>query len=206
MKFYHIHRNGSYDFLYHEGQVINAGNDYNNLKTKYMDTDCLYPTAIASRYGEPIEYRTDLERLLNIDKYNEMDRDEQIELLEAARNYIHAMKIVNRENILENVRSRYYKDKPSRQTCMWLTTEDDLNEWVKLLTKNNGKDLSIFEMSLDGNIFMSCNELIPYECDSLKRQQYAAFHYWEPQDKYLRMSVAKEILFEGEAKVLKRVN
>lgn len=100
-----------------------------------------------------------------------------------------------REQVFEEIRKNNFNFLPSRQRCIWLTNNENLDYWK---TKIEGKALLTLE--LNGDIF--CGDGNWLNVDTFSSVEYAqrASHYWKGE---LSSNPQMEYLFYGQAIVKK---
>ena len=202
MKLYHIHRHNKYDDKFYEGNIILSGEMINCMRERYLSRCHVYldllkykhkmDGAIFNGSGEPLSY-DDIIKSTDLQK---------IELFIRTYGRSYESMVDLRELMLEEVRTLYHPELPSRFTCMWLTDEDSVDYWDTTIDHGNNE---IYEVETDGKLFASTNKLLPWMYDSKKEMYIKAHHYWTPTDKELNKATDKEILLEGKAKILRRV-
>ena len=202
MKLFHVHNPGYLDELYEVGNTITIGELENKLRLDLLKE--------AKRYASLIRFKMVNGSLLcdrngNLITVNDIPNlSEYDQALLCYRIYgptFDNMKDI-RELVLEEIRSMYYPEKPSRYTCMWLTDEDSLIFWKNMISPNAAQ---IFEMDVSGKLFASTNELLPWIMSTPEEMQKKGYNYWNPTNEDLKGSRTKEYLFEGKARVLRRI-
>ncbi len=203
MKLYHIHKPNKYDDLYVEGNSFEVGKKANSFYSEFLNRSSSYLHHVEEKDGKTINHRNNINELLELDEINNMTPEQKKELFYLIKGYVIDSQIDIREMILEEVRFRYFNDLPTRRSCMWLTDEESLEKWYKLLKYGDG--YSLYEVDVDGNLFISTNELLPQTHCSRDLMYKAAYDYWKPTKEDLKDAKDKEYLFEGEVKILRRV-
>ena len=203
MKLYHIHKLNKYDDLYKVGNTIYIGGKSNIFREDFLSESSSYIKNTELKDGMKINHRNDINELLDLDKINKMNGKDKEKLFYLIKNYIKNSQIDIRELILEEVRCKCFDDKPSRYSCMWLTDESSLDSWYKLLLNKN--EYQLFEMEVDGNIYVSTNELLPVCFHSYNLMYKEAYDYWNVNYNDIKNRSDKEYLLEGSAKILRRV-
>lgn len=110
------------------------------------------------------------------------------------------MNIKNREEALEQYRQEHCPFFPSRLHSVYLTDEKNLAFWSQQLKK--GHELSLFKVSVTGDLFKSSDLLLPAEELTVAQMYEAAKNYWYPDN---RKEKNMEYLFQGELKVLQKL-
>lgn len=203
MKFYNIHRSNQYDDLYYEGSSFIVGDKPNQLRNDFLSRSITYIDHTEKKNDITINYRKPLRDLINVEKISSMSDKEKIELVNMVYGNLHDIEIDLRELILEDVRLRYFNDRPSRNSCMWITDYKSLSYWKRNLKSKS--EVSIFEVDVDGNLFVSTDTLLPYGYLSSEHIYEQSFKYWNPKEEDLKNAKDKEYLFEGRVKILRRV-
>ena len=203
MKLYHIHKPNKYDELFVEGNSFEVGKKGNSLYSEFLNRSSSYLHHTEEIEGQIYNHRNNINELLEIDEINKMTSKQKRDLFYLIKGYVIDSQIDIRELILEEVRYKHFNNLPSRRSCMWLTDEESLDRWYKLLNYKDG--YSLYEVDVDGNIFVSTNTLLPKSHCSRDLMYRASFDYWNPKEENLKDAKDKEYLFEGEVKVLRRV-
>ena len=199
-KLYHIRKFYDEEEDYHVGQILEFNKEKNNNLREYLlNSDGYY----LDHYNEKQLYWERLEHIFNID-LNKVPKDKLERMKSYLNNYLHKNGMYRRESVLEEVRREKYIEKPSRYHCMWLTNEESLDSWIMLLSAEKDH-FSVFEMELDGNLFCSTDELLPDPDHKLKEIYEEAEKYWNPTPKDIEDSIKREYIFEGIAKVKRKV-
>ena len=203
MKLYHLHNDEYEPEKFTEGNEFIIGDKLNHFTRSFMDRSSTYIDSQKEEDGKIICHHKAIMDLLDIEVISNMSDEAKVNLVEIVRAFISNNEIDIRELIMEEVRVKYFPTRPSRQTCMWLTDERSLPYWEHILNKVSNK--SIYELEVEGNIFVSTGDLIPtghYPHDIMYEE---AMKYWNPSEEYLQYRVDKEYLVTGRAKVLRRV-
>ncbi|MBO5095958.1 MAG: DUF2441 domain-containing protein [Bacilli bacterium] len=190
---YHIHTSNKYDNLWFPGNIITIDN---NFKSYFREIDNKTMTGILNVSDELVPIDNVIREYL---KRDDITLEQYKDLLEQASIIIHNMSLKERECVLEWVRQNNFSHLPSRNSCIWLTDEKDLEFWKNQL----GRQQEIFKVSATGVLFKSADRLLP----SLKTTQPEMFEqavmYWEAKD--LKENDNIEYLFQGKLKLLERV-
>lgn len=176
----------------------------NPLRTEEMDFSRCYLDGTKVIDNKTYNNYKDIISFLDYDELRTKSESEIKYILNILEAYIHNSSWEKREMILEDVRVKHFVDKPSRYNCMWLTDEECIPHWLKLFKAKEGF-YSINEIELDGNLFLSTEELLPNLIMKTEDIYNDAFHYWNPAEKDLINSPTKEYLFEGIAKVKRKI-
>jgi len=101
-----------------------------------------------------------------------------------------------RELALESVRKEKYSNYPSRLSCLYLTEKiEDAINWASVLKRNQKECKQILTLEVSGDTYCFDGNLMRRENISYQEQLNRAKQYWN--------STGNEILFLGEAKVIK---
>ena len=204
MVYYHIHRKGFQDELYHERSTIHFGKNSNRMWKNFLNRSGSYVESIETGPdGEEICHRRSFKTITSYDDYLKLDPEEQRKYF----NYLYGFAIDSamdfREIILEQIRRNINPNLPSRVTCAWITNKKNLDKWIELLKVKDG-DYEIYKVDPDGITFSSTNELLPVDYYPHNRQIIQARRYWTPTREDITNGT-REILFEGDLRLLKRV-
>ena len=103
-----------------------------------------------------------------------------------------------RELAVEKIRKEYYKERPSRLHCMYLS----LSKETALINfeKSREKHLQAVAVKLKGKIFKCGNFMLDRNGGSFEDYEKMAHAYWSQAD--VADADVKEILFEGEAEIV----
>ncbi|OLS20702.1 MAG: hypothetical protein HeimC3_39680 [Candidatus Heimdallarchaeota archaeon LC_3] len=104
-----------------------------------------------------------------------------------------------RELVFEEVRRNRFSDLPSRQRCLWLITEKQLNRWRQLESFKNG---NIFLVKVKGNIHIGNAKFLHAYQTKMKFFHEFAEKYWKSME---TPSNDDEIILEGEIEVLRQL-
>lgn len=122
----------------------------------------------------------------------------------AARGHYLAMHFCKytRELIWESVRLANYKEKPSRQKCLWLTQGEQNLEYWKSKIVNDQNLRQVFRVEIDGTTHEASDEHLMN--DNLPYQQALdmSHRYWRGE---ISNPIAREILFEGKMRIIEQV-
>ena len=203
MKLYHIHRANDFDNFFEENNSFIVDNIANSMRRSTLNRSLSYVERSEKKGDITVDYRGRITELLNIEKISKLSDDKKKDLVRFVHDIIANMEIDFRELILEEVRRSNFNDRPSRYSCMWLTDLESLPYWEKEIVSDNG--IKIFEVDVDGNLFVSTDTLLPYGYKKKEHIYEEAFKYWNPKEEDLKDAKDKEYLFEGRVKVLKRI-
>lgn len=202
MKLYHIHRHNKYDDKFYEGNVIISGEMINCMRERYLSRRVRYLDLLKYKHKTDGAIYDGFNEPLSFEDVIELSELQKMELFIRTYGRDYESMVDLRELMLEEVRTLYHPELPSRFKCMWLTDEKSLGFWENILDRG---DVQIYEVDTDGKLFASSNRLLPWMNGSRREMYLQAHHYWTPTDKELYNADDKEILFEGKAKILRRV-
>ena len=97
-----------------------------------------------------------------------------------------------REQVFEDVRKDKFSSLPSRQKCLWLTDDENLDYWKTMSEERS----NILTLELNGDIF--CGDANWLTANTLSSVEYEqrALHYWNGE---FSNTPRKEYLFCGQA-------
>lgn len=212
MKLYHVHRENKYDELFKEGNVIEFGKNNNYLKDCYYENSGLFTTVEELEDGKHIKKYSSFSGVLRPEVFDSFSKGNQRDLLEMLRDYINLTSEYNREIIVESIRQQQFPERPSREKCMFLTDERNLEYWYNKLCKDTSRfeflsddPIKVFEVEAEGNLFESSIDLLPGIYDMNLNIKSNANRYWIPSEYHLNNSYPNEYLLEGQAKILRRI-
>ena len=136
MKLYNIHKSNHFDDLYYEGSSFIVGDKPNKFREEFLSRSCSY-----------------LDHILDYDLISKMNDEDMKKLVIFMKTFVSNSIIDFRELILEDVRSKYYKDRPSRYNCMWLTDEESLPFWIKWINDNTSINLNLLSTLITSTFF-----------------------------------------------------
>lgn len=205
---YHFHKSGRFDDVWKCGNTLHIDNNFQSNFIKILDdfnTNSVNGGSFCSEVSDYFERDSSkdvLDRILGAGQ----SRYELMNYLRQACNIIWEANIFKRELALEEVRKKSFSALPSRKHSVWVTDIDGLDFWEKVLkpVKNSPFHLSLFSVSLSGNLFKSNEELLPRDVHTFDECLKAAYGYWNPDFTLVDPS-KNEYLFQGEMKILKRL-
>ena len=205
----HIHRNDLYSDIWKIGNEILVDDNFNShlidhIKLSSGVLNVNNNMVRLDKYINDVILKIDTEEKLL--KLKELSDDDFVckglyllQLLKDSRNKLGDLGIMNREEALEEVRKEKYSDLPSRYHSIWVCDEDSLNFWINKLSK----DVTIYKLLLNGNLFKSSELFLPYDGETKEKQKIESEKYWNPVFDSEESLIRKEYLFQGKAKVLK---
>ncbi|WP_164670225.1 DUF2441 domain-containing protein [Virgibacillus doumboii] len=102
-----------------------------------------------------------------------------------------------RETAFEDVRKQDYSEYPSRQRCLWLSGNSNIDNWI-LEMGFNPSTHQILELNLEGNLFKCDSTFVNGKPRSLNTVRENARRYWNQE---IVDENKIEYLFEGKATV-----
>lgn len=126
------------------------------------------------------------------------------DVLRQTKNFIG--EVFQREVALEILRILKYPDLPSRKHSLFLCDEKSKRHWKDSLDLCNGIGLDLFVVSVTGKLFKSSDVFIPCGYGSLDKTLEDSKKYWEPDFKTKVEDAQAEYLFQGNVKILKKIN
>lgn len=205
---YHFHKCGIFDEVWECGNTFTVDDDFESNFMKILDDFNTNSISGGSFYSKIIDFfekensKDVLDRILDIGQ----SRYELMNYLREACNIIWETNIFKRELALEEVRKKCFSDLPSRKHSIWVTDIKGLDFWERTLkpVKSSPFHLSLFSVSLSGNLFKSNEELLPRDVNTFDECLKAAYGYWNP-DFTIVDSSRNEYLFQGHVKILNRL-
>ncbi len=205
---YHFHKSGIYDNLWKPGNTLIIDNRFQSSFMRILDDFNTNNISGNSFCDDVISYLKKEESMDVLDRLLGMgqSRFELFNLIKQACAIISETNIFKRELALEEIRKNYFSDLPSRNYSVWVTDAEGLDFWGKALKpdKNSSFYLSLFSVSLSGNLFKSNEELLPHDQSTYDECLKEAFGYWNP-DFTSTDSSKNEYLFQGKLKIIKRL-
>ena len=125
------------------------------------------------------------------------DIDNQLKLLPRLKSCIKEYQLLVRELAYEEIRKQYFPNLPSRNNCIWLCREEQLNYWLNNFKKS---DVDIYELMLAHEPFKTRDSLLPMPFESYSEMKCKAKKYWEYNSDELFFD--DEYLYEGKFKIL----
>lgn len=187
---YHIHRRGNIDQLWQVGQKMVIDDSFNALfYTRLLEVE----GELLKRHKDyDIDYFIAMMEEMQTKRFVEDDLNDDFNLL------LDRCYFFRREKALEEGRKIFNPSAPSRFHSIFLTDRLNINYWQKLIG-----DLSFetFLLELDGKTFTSSDDLFPKQELVFEFQVEQSEKYWRPKQKMLTLH--KEVLFQGEAKIIR---
>lgn len=197
---YHFHKKGFKDELWQVGNILNIDDNFDSR---------LYRNVL--NFNTNIQYGDDViaSILIGLNSFKQTDYEtisikDLKQFLEYSRKIINNATLTEREFALEEYRKKYFPNLPSRFHSIWLTDKKSLNHWLNAF---DGSNRDLFELEVSGNLFKSCDDFLPTKNETLIECFYNSENYWNPNFKSPRYDKNKvEYLFQGQARVLRKVN
>ena len=196
---YHYHRLGIYDDIWQVGNEIIVDDNFNSYCGSIIDK---FTTAVKCENGI-FSLEKIIDKYLNDISIENVDLKTITNLLKASSAIITKADMYNRELMLEKYRKENNPKLPSRLHSIWLADKESLNFWKEQL--NGGRNLTLYRVSVTGNLFKSSNNFIPDDKLTAKEMYEASSAYWNPIFKEKDLCKA-EYLFQGKVKVLEEIN
>lgn len=197
MELYHIHKLGKYDRMWHESAVIDIKE---NFKSVSYDRYQNFTTALPIEGGGSINLYDFIIHLISTNQLNEEIKDEIIKYSYEISYYASVFK---RETALENYRKDKQYKHPSRLHSLYLTDEKGIESWIQKIGAD-GKDIELFRVEAEGNIFKTSEIFIPDETLPYEDAYQNSYYYWNPNFKKAPED-CNEYLVQGKVKVLERI-
>lgn len=189
LELYHVHRNGVLDHLWQVGNEIIVDDKYT---TNYYSRIKTIDQYLSDRYGE-----YNIDSIISVmEKMNEKDFMEDILGVEY-HTLLNQLYFLRRELALEEARTIYNPESPSRFHCLFLTDSNDLPFWEAVVGDG---DYNTYLLELTGKVFISSDTLLPKSNLAYDLQIKQAEEYWTPTPKQLLKR--REFLFQGKGKII----
>ena len=212
LEMFHFHTKNFHDDLWKKGNVIEIDENYKSDFITGYERCSTYYFRNKERYELFDTLYYNIDRLNNpefIEELINMSKEDAKEYAEDLQRYISTVDrifrgylIRDREYLLESVRQKYYPDLPSRYNSIWVCDEKSKDFWSTQLHD----DKVLYNVSLTGNLFKSSDEFIPDYRQELFAMEELAHRYWNPKFETEEQEKKAEYLFQGNVKILKRIN
>ena len=196
---YHYHRLGIYDDIWQVGNELLVDNNFNSFCGSIVDK---FTTAVKCENGI-FSLEKIIDKYLNDISIENVDLKTITNLLKASSAIITKADMYNRELMLEKYRKENNPKLPSRLHSIWLADKESLNFWKEQL--NGGRNLTLYRVSVTGNLFKSSDSFIPDDELTAKEMYQVSSKYWNPVFSEDDLCKA-EYLFQGKVKVLEKIN
>ena len=212
---YHFHVHNGYDPLWKKDNEIIVDKKFNIPKQYFIKNFSTGVYCINPDGMKPIEEVIELllehvntkEKLLELKEADEgvflYNMKNMINLLKDSSQIIRYASIYNLESALEETRVRYYSVLPSRLNSMFVIDDDNLDFWWKTYKQ---LDADLYELSLTGNLFKTSAAFTPPLGASHQDTVRMAHAYWNPRIENEFDIKNTEYLFNGKAKILRKIN
>ncbi len=196
---YHYHKLGIYDDIWQVGNELLVDNNFNSFCGSIVDK---FTTAVKCENGI-FSLEKIIDKYLNDISIENVDLKTITNLLKASSAIITKADMYNRELMLEKYRKENNTKLPSRLHSIWLADKESLNFWKEQL--NGGRNLTLYRVSVTGNLFKSSDSFIPDDELTAKEMYQVSSKYWNPVFSEDDLCKA-EYLFQGKVKVLEKIN
>lgn len=186
-RLYHIHRNYNMDNLWNTGSSLLIDN---NFQSVYFAKLLVHDNELKERYGS--NYDIDFIIAMMEEMIFKGMLDEEAIVI------FNRLKVLRREQALEEGRKLYNPSAPQRFHSIYLTDKEDLEYWKECVGDNCFKE---YLLEISGNLFKSSDTLFPDESLMLDRQIEESKKYWNPTERQLLLR--KEYLFQGQVQIIK---
>jgi len=132
---------------------------------------------------------------------NKVDYETQKIILQEVRNLAFQAAMFKREMAMENFRKDNNSSLPSRQHCLYATTDAGINYWLEQLKDG---DIDIFRIEPIEEPFKTSEIFIPSESNNYEEIYNNSFRYWNPKFKNIPEEYS-EYLVKGKVKILEKV-
>lgn len=187
--YFHLHRKGCFDNEWVVGNTIkidkNAFSEFSYNFTPTVDA-----------------YNRNQISVLNVINYSIEIGDiaNQLKLLKNSYNIINEYGMLVRELAYEEFRIKKYPNLPSRNCCIWLFRQEQMDYWKKFI----GGDIELYKIEVFSNVFKTRNSLISFPNDSYNTIKYKADQYWAYNSSELNED--DEYLYSGEFKIIEKID
>ncbi len=111
------------------------------------------------------------------------------------------------EDIFEKIRSKNYPNLPSRKSCLWICTYEQLKNWLDIMINFNSRyqqpKTKILSLSIAGVCHQADATYLDADTHKIEDFEFAANNYWSG---VYKSNKEIEILFHGKVKVIKEYN
>ncbi len=193
--FYHIHKiqNNYSEEIWKISNKIIIGKEYNYFFKRAIEFE---PKFSKIETIENVPWKNVYEHYkIN----NQLTPENVYMLLDSASCFISEYQMLIREIGYEEIRKSEFNCKPSRQKCIWLCKEEQLEYWKG----NIGKPFKIFKVKIEGQAFKSNNDLIVSPSESYNKIVKKAKEYWNYEGKF--ENEKDEYLYVGNLEILEEL-
>ena len=185
-KFFHFHRADIYPELWKSGKVIKVDSSFQSRIGQALDSY----SGIVDLYLKYLENPSENEHLLV--EFNRM--------IESGMFMFNAA--FQREVFMEIARRLVKPSLPSRKNSIWLCDASGLRHWGNVLDENTDR----YIVSATGEVFKSSDAFIPDSFSSEKDLIEKSKKYWDPVFTEPYQENQAEYLFQGELRLVKKIN
>lgn len=171
---YHYHKLGLYDDIWQVGNELVVDDNFNSFCGSIVDK---FTTAVKCENGI-FSLEKIIDKYLNDISIENVDLKTITNLLKASSAIITKADMYNRELMLEKYRKENNPKLPSRLHSIWLADKESLNFWKEQL--NGGRNLTLYRVSVTGNLFKSSDSFIPDDELTAKEMYQVSSKYWNP--------------------------
>lgn len=206
MELYHVHTSDNQDNKWIVNNTIKVTKDFDSKMFKRQQNFC---QCIKDENGEIIlmdEYMSNLLYEINDVRVLKSDNLEQVkQILNIVRQFMYNGDFFRMEMALENCRKDHFEELPSRLHSMYLCDKDGLEYWKDVITLSNpNKDISVYKVLVNGTVFKTNEDLLPYTIQTYSEAYNTSFSYWKPKFKNTKPET-NEYLCQGNIKVLEKI-
>lgn len=201
----HVDEKNNKNHKWKVNNIITVGADFDSIMSKRHNSfnSCVDTVDGNTHELMPIyQYIASVFVQINDDTVIKGEKLELIkEMLLNCYNIVYNDNFFKREAGLEECRKDNFSSSPSRLHSIYLCDKDGLEYWTDAISMCRTKDVSIFKVLADGNIFKSNEQLLPVETCTYGQTYSGAFKYWNPKFDSVP-SCTNEYLVQGKVKVL----
>ncbi|WP_026562501.1 DUF2441 domain-containing protein [Bacillus sp. J37] len=187
--FYHIQTNATWRDMpkLKEGDIFETGVEFNPFYQILYSSDF---------FQNAIKLSKEYKHLIETNQAFNTNKDTLGYVFTGTEHLLKSM----REEIFERIRSDKFSELPSRQKCLWVIPEgnvENLDYWRKVFSKDGG---DLLKLSLTGKIHTTNEEFVSLNLfnGSVKNIEESAYKYWNGE----KGKSQEETLFEGKAIVV----
>ena len=185
--FYHFHRIGKYDQKWILGNTLEVDK---NFVSDFYENILLRDQILKERYQD-----YDIDEVVKALEMMERTKDIGYNSYHKFSSNMNGYYMFRRELALEEGRKLYNSEAPSRLHAIYLSDEDSLYHWAQYI----GICSSLFEVEVEGDIFVSSDFLFPDIKAPFEEQVISSKEYWQP--KKLMKTSPKEYLVQGKIRI-----
>lgn len=208
---YHIHvkEKNNKDYKWDVGRIITVDDNFDSIMNKRQQSFNQCIQIVDENSCEQVQFYQYLAELYNCIKDRTIIKGEELEelkdVIKNGYNLSYNANFFKRESGLEDCRKNNFSNLPSRLHSVYLCDDDGLEYWIDNISFNRSKEINIFKVLADGNIFKTNEQLLPTEESTYGQTYQAAFKYWNPKFKDFP-NYTNEYLVQGKIKVLEQLN